>query len=128
MRRYSRLAGRAHARFMSTLCGSKRSSTAMQAAHDPGGLHTVGLAASSLLSALTQADLRNKPLMSCLQALIATIIADHEMASHKLGCLRVNQEVDYGRPERPFKLGAETGLTLYVNSRKLQRCQVSLRL
>jgi hypothetical protein len=100
----------------------------MQAAHDPGGLHTVGLAASSLLSALTQADLRNKPLMSCLQALIATIIADHEMASHKLGCLRVNQEVDYGRPERPFKLGAETGLTLYVNSRKLQRCQVSLRL
>lgn len=65
--------------------------------------------------------------MSGLQALIATIIADHKWAAHKL-ILRVNEGPDYDYPGRPFKLGAATGLTLYVNSRKLQRCQVSLRL
>ena len=65
--------------------------------------------------------------MSGLQALIATIIADHKWTAHKLG-LSVHPELDYDFPERPFKLGAATGLTLYVNSRKLQRCQVSLRL
>ena len=65
--------------------------------------------------------------MSGLQALIATIIANHKWTAHKLG-LSVHPELDYDCPERPFKLGAATGLTLYVNSRKLQRCQVSLRL
>ena len=74
-----------------------------------------------------KADLESKPHMSSRQALISIIIADHHWAAHKFG-LKVNQELDYEHPERPFKLGAATGLTLYVNSRKLQRSQVSLKL